>query len=449
VTVARATAVRGESWPKTPRSSRTPLELYRPEEQTSVRTLIDGASFFGAWFDGLDELEAALSSGREAAVLAHAYRFSPRLGREGIDSAVTALDSLSSLTRRGADVRVTVSPHLARLPNRGAFGALRAAGIDVSWGDGSVRRASHEKYSLFASGNTLKLFVGSLDPWTPRWDGNAHTYADPRRYGHRLAPSHDVGLCVELECDEAVDLLRRGDIAEVWRRINNPAIEILHKREVADVSLARLLLAGLRSAEQFIYIEDQYFLPDVDADGVSILDVLADRVRSGVDLIVVLPGPSRRGAPRQAIEQRSQAAVARLRDVVGASGGRVRIVGRLSEDSTTGDSRKLYVHSKLVVVDGRELLVGSANFTNRSLRFDNEVTARVRQPALIANLCRQLWNEHFGVRATDSDSLLDLRDEVFAAVAGPGTGLVELGARTARQRQIGNWAFARFVDPVS
>jgi phospholipase D1/2 len=76
----------------------------------------------------------------------------------------------------------------------------------------------------------------------------------------------------------------------------------------------------------------------------------------------------------------------------------------------------VYVHSKVIVVDGRLLRIGSSNFNNRSLGFDSECDVAIEANPALANCAEvereilftrdSLVAEHLGV------SVGDFRDEL-------------------------------------
>ena len=72
-----------------------------------------------------------------------------------------------------------------------------------------------------------------------------------------------------------------------------------------------------------------------------------------------------------------------------------------------GSGVSVYVHSKVIVVDGRLLRIGSSNFNNRSLGFDSECDIAIEAKPALANYAEvereilftrdSLVAEHLGV----------------------------------------------------
>ena len=57
-------------------------------------------------------------------------------------------------------------------------------------------------------------------------------------------------------------------------------------------------------------------------------------------------------------------------------------------------SRAVYVHAKLAVIDDRWLMVGSANLNDRSLFNDTELNLAVYDPGIARTTRQRLWAEH-------------------------------------------------------
>lgn len=407
----------------------------------SVDLLVDGERYFERWFEVVERVGSAALAGSDASLSIRAYRFSPHLTAQGSEGAENALLAVARATEAGASVSVGLSPHLGRLANAGAALALRRRGLDFEWLEGSARRASHEKLTFASCEDRLTMFVGSLDPWVPRWDSSQHNCFDERRFGRRIAPSHDVGLMLEVghpnidvttaEPEDLMDAFRAPNVRPMLRNKNDPDC------------LIENIVEQIGSAESYIYIEDQYFLPspDLGARGRLLQEVLRDRLAHGVHLFVVLPGPSSPVAPRQAIESRSAHYVESLLRGLPDNAGSVRIYGRQSGGGATA-RRQIYVHSKVLITDSKSATIGSANFTRRSLTFDTEAAVRVDDPTwvgfaqdqLIADLCQQ--------------STAESTDASIERLHEPPRGAVELTTRPAyRLWQIGERVFRHLADP--
>jgi hypothetical protein len=373
--------------------------------------LVDGREYLENWFEELAEVERRAASGESTAVLLYAYRLSTGIAAEGRHSSSTLLAQLRGLAQAGCHVEVRLSRHLGGVPNRRAFEELRGAGVPVRWSPGSMRRASHEKFCLIATSTHLDLFTGSIDPWYPRWDDSNHAIANEDRYGKQIAPTHDLGIRLRLNDRNLVNEVRVGALPAIWGAFEEVGVRAIHKTG-SDASLFSHLRDLLSGATESIYIEDQYFLPDIhplSGNGKSLLNIMAERISDGVNLTVVLPGPSVFCSVRRVLEARSEYMVHTLLNSLDKSAAkRVQVVGRLAVDDRGTKSRKLYVHSKLIAVDDRDAIIGSNNFTTRSVAFDSEFAVRVSDSDFVSSLKRRLLAEHsLDVGRSDQSSRTD------------------------------------------
>jgi cardiolipin synthase len=120
--------------------------------------------------------------------------------------------------------------------------------------------------------------------------------------------------------------------------------------DLADDTLHATLLAGIMGARDRVWIVSPFFVPDD-----SLQSALHLACRRGLDVRIVVP---RRSNQRQADWVRTSY----LREI-GAAGGRIFLYG------------PAMLHAKVVILDDRVAMVGSANFDMRSLFINHEVAA--------------------------------------------------------------------------
>jgi phospholipase D1/2 len=101
----------------------------------------------------------------------------------------------------------------------------------------------------------------------------------------------------------------------------------------------------------------------------------------------------------------------------------LRAYGKISEDGPVATSQ-VYVHSKIMIVDDRAALVGSANINDRSLlgSRDSEIGVLIEDKELVdsriagkpwkagkfaLSLRLSLWSEHLGLRSGEIDQIID------------------------------------------
>lgn len=167
------------------------------------------------------------------------------------------------------------------------------------------------------------------------------------------------------------------------------------------------------SAREFVYIENQY----LRWPGVA--DLLIDRFKANpaLKVIVVLPF-----APEEAtagdIDLVTQHGmhlqfeiVTRLKAELKHSIGFFTLIARstASEDDpqdtgTLFGSPRVYVHSKLCIVDDAFAIIGSANLDGLSLFVHGELSIGWFQPRQVANFRAKLWQELLGVAPAEQAS---------------------------------------------
>lgn len=286
-------------------------------------------------------------------------------------------------------------------------------------------------------------FAGGLDLTIRRWDTSDHRADNALRCdpgGKPYPPFHDVQCMVDGEA--AAWLL---DLAEArWRaagqqmhdrrplkRIRWPAnvpVEAEHmpvgiaRTEVVCPAgstireVERSLIAAIRSATSFVYIENQF------TSAIKIARELAEQMLRVPSLRVLIVAPKLHSSwlESQAMQNGRGAFI----DCFSAAGvaDRIRFVYPVSRNGNT--EAAVMVHSKLVIVDDRILRIGSANLNNRSMGADSECdlileAASDQHRDFIASVRRRLiahfsgLDEHTVVQ--NEDRLFSLLDEVSRA----------------------------------
>jgi phospholipase D1/2 len=283
-------------------------------------------------------------------------------------------------------------------------------------------------------------FVGGLDLTIRRWDTSDHradhaSRCDPQ--GKPYLPFHDVQCMVD---GDAAALL--FELAEArWRAAGqqrhdrralksvrwptNVPVEAEHlpvgiaRTEVVCLAgstireVERSLIAAIRSATSFIYIENQF------TSATKIALELAEQMRRAPSLRVLVVAPKLHSSwlESQAMQNGRGAFI----DCFGAAGvaDRIRFLYPVSRSGDTEVA--VMVHSKLMIVDNRILRIGSANLNNRSMGADSECdlifeAASEEHRDFIASVRHRLIAHFCGLEeqtlAQDEDRLLALLDDV-------------------------------------
>ncbi len=148
-----------------------------------------------------------------------------------------------------------------------------------------------------------------------------------------------------------------------------------------DFSLLDSYLRALRSAQSFIYLENQFlWSPEITE---VLIEKLRDPPAPEFRMVLLLPQKPSNGADT------TRGQLGRLLDA--DPDGRIVAATLVAH----GDA-PVYVHAKLSIVDDRWLSVGSANLNEHSLFNDTEVNV-VTDDASVARATRlRLWTEHLG-----------------------------------------------------
>ncbi len=157
-----------------------------------------------------------------------------------------------------------------------------------------------------------------------------------------------------------------------------------------DFSILESYLRGLRSAQRLIYLENQFlWSPEVS-------EVLIDKLRrppsDDFRMLVLLPAHPNNGGDYT----RGQ-----LGRLVEADAGNGRFLACTLHQRSGKDSRPVYVHAKIGIVDDEWLTLGSANLNEHSLFNDTEVNVAAWNAELARTTRLGLWAEHLERRAED------------------------------------------------
>lgn len=323
----------------------------------------------------------------------------------------------------------------------------------------------HQK--IVVADETL-AFCGGIDATEDRWDTPDHLPDDPRRVRKDGTPSdpwHDVTSAMSGPAAEALaELSRRRWFRATGDEIEKPQDvtpsdwpESLHvdARDI-DVAIARteppfdggplineieqLYLAGIKSAERFIYIESQYFAAETISTAIEAR--LAER--DGPEIVIINPRHAESWLEDDAMHVLRERLIKRLKKADRED--RFRIYYPVTE---AGDP--IYVHAKVMIVDDHLLRLGSSNLNDRSMGFDTECDVVIEEPAeTIEGFRVKLLAEHLGTSPEQvaeelgrSGSMIDTIEKLNRK---HGRGL----RRVFRKRDsfVGNFlANTRMLDP--
>lgn len=258
--------------------------------------------------------------------------------------------------------------------------------------------ASHHRKVAVIDGAVA--FVGGMDLCEARWDDRRHLSDNPYRVGpagHPYPPVHDVQGFVrgraairitELFCEwwsesgGGLPILPQftGDHhIDVPLTLKLPCDQIaISRTETRSIlrpkdpvtEIRQLYLDAIDAAEELIYIENQYF------SSRAVYDALAGRLtqsgRSRLNIIIILPRESHAIFEKVSIIRTQTWILESLTELASRTGHYLGIYSTLPEGYRS-ETEQTYIHAKLLIVDDRFLMVGSANANNRGMGLDTEI----------------------------------------------------------------------------
>ena len=354
--------------------------------------------------------------------------------------------------KANGNVGIICAPHgqeagwFWRLAMRGQIGSRLAELRDEDPGDltplqraaleGAVRLRPVTIHQKFAVADGARCVIGGLDINERRFDTPEHDRPAEETW-------QDVSMQVE---DADFSAALRLHFAETWNAALDCGAPCLtgtaerlatdtRPQTAADLKLVRTFSApcpgavrlGPRSvaidhekatlsmigeAERHIYVETQFLRHKPIADA---LVRAADR-HPDLQLVMILPPAADRvlfdgddGWDARHAHSLQWQALERLRK---AFDDRLALISPARKSSSQDEvatlhgAQPIYVHSKVMLVDDRVGMVGSANLNGRSMRWDTEASVMFRRPDDVENLRIRLARAWLGPQAEGKDCTL-------------------------------------------
>jgi phosphatidylserine/phosphatidylglycerophosphate/cardiolipin synthase-like enzyme len=392
----------------------TPETTWRIHEDAETALLIDGRDYYRAFYT------AALRAKRSILLLGWQFDSDVQLLRgddlpEGAaQKDVELLALLDRLCRERPKLQIRVlawdySVFFAlerELLQKLYFDAICCERFVFRWDNTVPLGGSHHQKVAIIDGEIA--FFGSQDICQARWDDSTHRPENEHRTsrGSCHRPYHEVQVALTGEpvrslvelfvwrwygaTGEALDARVLVDEeegrGEAARGLGFPVTlpmpparvglartipEVIGRAQVDEVS--KLYVRAIAHAERLIYIESQYLTSCAVRD--AFLARMRDRTRPKLDVVIILPHKPEKfkeemtvGVPQAVLLQTLDRAAAEHGHALGI----YNVVAGKDED---GQPVHVYIHAKLMIVDDRVLIVGSANLTNRSMTIDSEIIA--------------------------------------------------------------------------
>ena len=314
-----------------------------------------------------------------------------------------------------------------------------SARIHFEWDTHPSIGGSHHQKFVVVDGAVG--FLGGIDLCDARWDDCEHLTDDPERVnvvGDPCKPYHDVQACFT---GAIVEPLLEVFNAR-WQRATGERLHLplpsaaerarfdveqlsdgcaeqicathaaLSRTQVDDRAtperigeIFALLSDALGSAERLIYAETQYFTSRSVA---KVLEArMRDATRPKLDIVVFLPHGADTPMEKMALEDTQEGVLLELLDTAQETGHQMRLLYPASRNAD-GTETATFIHSKLLIIDDRLLMVGSPNLTERSLALDTELAVTWECTSLddglsgcIRNIRDKLLSEHSGVPVSE------------------------------------------------
>ena len=360
-----------------------------------VEVLIDGAAF-------LPRVAEELAQARSHVHLAGWY-FSPELALVRGEELVSVRSLLAELAER-IDVRVLIwsgAPLPVFRPSRGDVRAMverLCRGTEIHCEFDSCVRLMHCHHEKTVVIDDRVAFVGGIDltyDGGDPYDSQAHSARGGVGW-HDVATRLEGPIVADVaehfrlrwhaaadeELPRAVVSAPAGDVdAQIVRTVPEKVYE--HGLPRGDFSVLESYVGAIRSAERFVYLENQFLW------SAEIVELIAEKLRNpprdDFRVLVLLPVDANDGAD----VSRGQVAA-----LIHADDGNARFLA-CSVYARAGKLRDpIYVHAKVGIVDDRWLTVGSANLNEHSLFNDSEMNVVVHDERIARETRLRLWSEH-------------------------------------------------------
>jgi phosphatidylserine/phosphatidylglycerophosphate/cardiolipin synthase-like enzyme len=280
-------------------------------------------------------------------------------------------------------------------------------------------------------------FCGGIDMTSERWDVRAHRDEEPGRitpHGAPYKPWHDATTALEGPVAAKLGELARDrwtragghtlepvtDAGDCWPDelepdFKNVDVGIARTRpEMPDCPEVReieaLFVSQIAAAKTSIYAESQYFASRRIAEAIAVRLAEPD----GPEIVIINPLSAQGWLEPIAMDT----ARARLITALKQRDPHNRL--RIFHPHTSG-GEPIYVHAKILIVDGQVLRIGSANMNNRSMGLDTECDIAIgvgpEQAGAVAAIRDGLIAEHLDM-ATDQvrDAIRDNGGSIIAAI---------------------------------
>ncbi len=292
--------------------------------------------------------------------------------------------ALSAAARRGVEVRVLLDGWGAKKMSQELVDEMRGAGAQVKYFNPirwwNLDRMNHRTHRKIMVVDRLFAYTGGVGI-ADVWQGDARSPEEWHDLHYRLTGPvarqiHDAFRHVWTEVlgenslppmekdPTAEEASRRQPDSDAERPVDSagyaPAQAYWSSPRRDSECVYEAFSLAIRHARKSVRLTTPYFVPDQDAIGIFI-----DAVKRGVTVDVIVPG---KHIDKDVVRYASRASWGDLIE----AGVRIHVY------------EPTMVHAKALVVDGQWVIIGSANFDNRSFSLNDEINVNVFSPAFAA-----------------------------------------------------------------
>ncbi len=263
------------------------------------------------------------------------------------------ISALEEAAQRGIDVRVMLEMHpygSGSVSPRETLDRLQAAGVKAQ-GTNPAFALTHEK-GMVIDGNTAYIMTANF---TATALGSS-SYTENREYGIIDTNGQDV---------QAVSAIFNADWNRSSPQINDPNLV------VSPVNSRSAFEALIKSARKTLLIEAE------EMQDSAIEQAIVSAGRRGVQVQVILPSPSSSSSASTGDSNSSGIST------ISQAGVQVK------------EDPRLYMHAKMMLVDGQRAFVGSENISTASLENNRELGILVSDQNVLSTL-QQTFQQDWG-----------------------------------------------------
>jgi cardiolipin synthase len=282
-------------------------------------------------------------------------------------------EALSERARAGVRVRLLIDAVGGFKIEKGLVERMERAGVDVQWfrkpwakSPFKQNHRCHRKVLVVDESIAFTGGVGIAEEWT----GDARNEGEWRDTHIRVEGPAVAGVSAGFSQnwgETGRPMFDSTDQYPVHDQKGDSTIQVVRgSASIGWDDMQTLFHVVIASAQERLRLVTAYFAPSQD-----FIDQLIGRVRDGVQVQVLLPGP---GADKRVCQLTSESVYADLVD------GGVEV----------WNFQPSMLHAKIMTVDNALSVIGSSNFNRRSMNHDEEIALAILDPDVTAIL-----DQHF------------------------------------------------------